>query len=138
MAVRVIKWPGPCQSHPFPWSLCTKEDGREERSLNGRDVLVINSFLEDSEGTVEPKRLRVNENRMTQGSIFLGDGFLLTETEAEEFVTAEPRNVEVICRVINGQEINNRPDQVAGREASSTFVTGLLTSFDLHLSIRAS
>ena len=55
-----------------------------------------------------------NTDRVFQGSIFLGDGFLLPHEEAEKLIEADPRNQEVIFPAINGQEINNEPNQYPG------------------------
>jgi hypothetical protein len=51
-----------------------------------------------------------------QGSIFLGDGFLLKDEEAARLIRSDIRNSEVIFPIINGQELNNEPDQKPGRK----------------------
>ncbi len=114
MAVRATKWPGRANLfvslialHKGQWS------GR--RSLDGSDVRTINSFFEDSDLGAEPLTLGINASSVLQGSIFLGDGFLLTETEKSRFVAECPRSGEVIFQATNGQEINNHPDQEPGR-----------------------
>ena len=66
-----------------------------------------------------------NRNRVFQGSIFLGNGFLLTHDEANQMCTPDPdnadqskdkgKNAEVIMQIINGKELNNKPDQAPGR-----------------------
>ena len=52
---------------------------------------------------------------MFQGSIFLGDGFLLTHDDAKRMRASDPRNAAVIMPIINGKELNNEPDQAPGR-----------------------
>ena len=52
---------------------------------------------------------------MFQGSIFLGDGFLLTHEDAKRLCGTDPRNAEVIMPIINGKELNNEPNQAPGR-----------------------
>lgn len=58
---------------------------------------------------------------MFQGSIFLGDGFLLSHEEAENLIQADFSNRKVIFPVINGQEINNNPEQEPGRSIINFF-----------------
>jgi len=114
MAVRGVKWPGRANLvvslvaiHKGPWN--------RQRSLDGRGVDVINAFFEDSATSEAPVRLSANAGRLFQGSISLGEGFLLTHNEADYLRHADPRNNEVVFPVINGQEINNEPDQKPGR-----------------------
>ena len=52
---------------------------------------------------------------MFQGSIFLGNGFLLTHDDAKRMCASDPRNAEVIMPIINGKELNNDPHQAPGR-----------------------
>lgn len=53
---------------------------------------------------------------MYQGSIYPGDGFLLSNEEAARLVAMDPRNRDVIFPAPRGNEdINNAPDQAPGR-----------------------
>jgi hypothetical protein len=110
MAVRGIKWPGRAN---LVVSLVAIHKGqwKRRRSLDGRDVDMINAFFEDSATSGDPVALRINADQVYQGSIFLGDGFLLTHDEADSVRLADRRNAEVIFPAINGQEVNNGPDQ---------------------------
>jgi hypothetical protein len=83
--------------------------------LDGKEVATINAHFEDSVEEGDPVELAANDAKVFQGSIFLGDGFLLKHEEAARLVHSDPRNAEVIFPVINGQELNNRPDQKPGR-----------------------
>jgi len=114
MAVRGIKWPGRAN---LVVSLVALHRGewRGKRVLDGREVPVISAYFEDSEDLGQPKDFLENANSVYQGSIFLGDGFLLTHDEGEELIAIDPRNREVIFPVTNGQEVNNQPDQAPGR-----------------------
>jgi hypothetical protein len=114
MAVRAVKWPG--RANLVVSLLCIHKgafDGR--RLLDGREVLTINAFLEDSRDGGEPAALGENANKVFQGCIFLGDGFLLSHDEANRLIASDPRNREVIFPVTNGQEANSEPDQKPGR-----------------------
>lgn len=114
MAVRGIKWPGLAKLVVSLVAL-HKGEWRGKRMLDGKEVSVINTYFEDSEDVGEPKALPENTNNIYQGSIFLGDGFLLTHEEAERLIEADPRNQDVVYKTINGQEINNEPEQIPSR-----------------------
>lgn len=113
-AVRGIKWPGKANLvvslvgiHRGLWS------GRF--LLDGCEVPTITPFFEDSYGGGAPIDLPANAHKIFQGSIFLGDGFLLTHAEAKQLIKADTKNKDVIQSVINGQELNNEPNQEPGR-----------------------
>ncbi|MBX3282887.1 MAG: restriction endonuclease [Acidobacteria bacterium] len=110
MAVRSIRWPG--RANVFVSLLAIHKGAwKRVRSLDGIDVPNINSFFEDSDEIGEPNELPENEDKVFQGSIFLGDGFLLSHDEADGLIRQSPQNAEVIFRTINGQQLNNEPDQ---------------------------
>jgi len=114
MAVRGIKWPGVANLvvslvsiHRGPW--------KQTCWLDNKPVPLVSPFFEDSTDVREPVDLPHNANKVFQGSIFLGDGFLLTHDEAESLKRSDSKNHEVIFPLINGQELNNNPDQSPGR-----------------------
>lgn len=113
-AIRGIKWPGRAK---LVVSLISLYRGRWNGKfvLDGREVPIITPYLEDSEDIGSPKNLITNAHKIYQGSIFLGDGFLLTHQEANQLTQDDHSNKEVIQRIINGQELNNTPDQEPGR-----------------------
>lgn len=113
-AIRNLKWPGRAKLivsllsiHRGTWKLT--------RMLDGRDVTTISPHLEDSEDGGSPIPLLESSNKIAQGTIPLGEGFLLDPREAADVLRVEPSASAVIYRVANGQEINNRPDQSPGR-----------------------
>ncbi len=120
MAVRGIKWPGRAN---LVVSLVALNRGEwsGKRVLDGKEVSVISPFFEDRIDAGAPKPLRENASWIYQGSIFLGDGFLLTHSEAEAMVRDDPRLAAVVFRTINGQELNNNPDQSPGKCAINFF-----------------
>jgi hypothetical protein len=83
--------------------------------LDGQEVSTIGAHFEDSADGGDAAKILANTGKLFQGSIFLGEGFLLTHEQAEELIGAEPANADVIFPVINGQETNNEPDQKPGR-----------------------
>ena len=114
MAVRGMKWPGAANLvvsllavHKGEWS--------GPRMLDNQPVQLINTFFEEGEDLGEPNTVVENRDRVFQGSIFLGDGFLLTHAEADQLRTSDVRNAEVIMPIINGKELNNNPNQAPGR-----------------------
>ena len=119
-AVRAIKWPGRAKLvvstvtlHKGPWN--------GPRVLDGQSVSTINAFLEDSADVGEPQDLQANAARVFQGSIFLGDGFLLEHAEAERLRRSDPKNADVLFPLINGQELNSDPEQKPGRTIINFF-----------------
>ena len=115
MAVRGMKWPGAAN---LVVSLLAVHKGSwgGPRMLDNQTVTMINAFFEESEEVAEPNKLAENRDQVFQGSIFLGDGFLLTHDDAERMRASDPRNAEVIMPIINGKELNNQPDQAPGRD----------------------
>lgn len=119
-AVRGIKWPGRAN---LVVSLVALHKGvwRGKRVLDGMDVPVISAYFEGDEDEGEPKSLQENTKRVFQGSIFLGEGFLLTHAEAARLIEADPRNRDVVFPVLIGQDLNSNPDQGAGRSIINFF-----------------
>jgi hypothetical protein len=115
MALRGVRWPGRAN---VVVSLVAIHKGAWKRKciLDGKEVLVINSYFEDNlDAGGEPKKLQESLSRIYQGVIFLGDGFLLTHDQADQLIADDSRNAEVIFPVINGREANNHPEQVPAR-----------------------
>ena len=120
MAVRGIKWPGRAN---LVVSLVAMHRGEwgGKRVLDGKEVPFISAYFEGNEDVGDPKSLSENAHSVFQGSIFLGDGFLLTHAEAAKLIESDPRNSEVIFPVINGQDANSEPEQVPGRSIINFF-----------------
>lgn len=119
-AVRGIKWPGRANLVVALVSL-HKGGWRGKCFLDGRDVPVISAHFEDNLDTGEPKSLEENADRIYQGSITLGDGFLLSNAEAGAMILRDPGLHEVIYPITNGQEVNNQPEQAPGRQVINFF-----------------
>ena len=113
-AVRGVTWPGRAN---LVVSLVAIHRGawRGPYLLDGQEVPTISPFFEAETDGGAPGILGENAAKVFQGSIFLGDGFLLTHAQAAELVRQNPANREVIQPLINGQELNNAPDQQPGR-----------------------
>jgi type I restriction-modification system DNA methylase subunit len=113
-AVRSTRWPGAANLFVSLLGVI-KDKWKGLRQLDGKTVDYISSFFEDYLDVGKPIELHQNKDQMFQGSIFLGDGFLLSYQERDRLLAAEPKNTEVIFPVINGKEVNNDPEQRPGR-----------------------
>lgn len=109
-AVDGIKWPGRANLYVSLLSLHTGP-WEQYRSLNHKNVGYISSFLEDYRGIGDPHVLSSNCDKMYQGSIILGDGFFVEQSTVDEMMKCDEINSEVLSFALNGQELNNRPDQ---------------------------
>ncbi len=119
-AVRGVKWPGRAN---LVVSLVAVHRGSWNgmRFLDGERVSVINSHFEDDLDAEEPEAISGNDGRIHQGSIYLGDGFLLSDRQVDEFSEHNPQNMEVVSDLINGQELNSSPTQCPGRRIINFF-----------------
>lgn len=114
MAIRALRWPGRANVVVSQLAIY-KGDWRGLRLLDGREVPVINAYFEDNVPEPDPVALAANEDKVFQGVIFLGDGFLLSNEEADSLINLDPQNRDVIYPVINNKEMNGSPDQRSSR-----------------------
>ena len=114
MAVRGIKWPGRAN---LVVSLVALHKGTwlGRKLLDGRVVPVINAYFEDSDDIGAPHNLAECSEKVFTGYHFWGDGFVLQHSKARELAGTNLKNAEVIFPLINGDELNNVPDQEPGR-----------------------
>jgi N-6 DNA Methylase len=86
------------------------------RWANGGIVRTISTLLEASGNTVgRPTRLLANAGIAFQGCIVLGKGFVISPDEAQEWITDDPHNANVLHPFVNGEDLNSRPDLSAPR-----------------------
>lgn len=109
MAVRGIKWPGRAK---LVVSLVALHRGEwhGKRVLDGKEVPVINGYFEDGEDSGEPSILMENADFVFMGSIPLGDGFILNNSEAMRYRNSGGLSKEILP-LLNGQEVNSDPAQ---------------------------
>ena len=62
-----------------------------------------------------PVPLKQNAKKSFQGSIVLGKGFILSPEEAGALIAKDPRNKEVLFPYLNGDDLNNDPEQKPSR-----------------------
>ena len=110
MAVRGIKWPGRAN---IVVSLVAVYKGRwgGARVLDGQVVPIISAYLEDYVDASDPSLLRANAGKLLEGSKWVGEGFLLTHEQANSIVGGDPLSESVLPSIINGDELNNDPEQ---------------------------
>ena len=113
MVVRGIKWPGRAN---LVVSLVALHSGewRGKRVLDGKEVPVISSYFEDSADGGSPVTLRENADFVFMGSIPLGDGFILSPTEAAGYQDNRGYGRQILP-LLNGQEVNSDPVQEPSR-----------------------
>lgn len=114
MAVRGIKWPGRANLVVSLLSI-HKGSWNGSRYLDGKLVSTITAHFEDDKDAGDPIALISNASQVFQGSILLGDGFLLTAQEAESLCRSSPQNTEVVKQIINGKDLNGHPAQLPSR-----------------------
>ena len=62
-----------------------------------------------------PFPLKRNAGKSFQGSIVLGKGFIVTSEEAKALIDKHPRNKDVLFPYLNGDDLNNDPQQKPSR-----------------------
>ena len=115
MAVRSVRWPGRANVVVSLLAIGRSVNDRR-RTLDGQVVRDISALLAPEATQIPPSTLTESSGRIYQGSIFLGDGFLLDERAAAAMIVADAKNADVIYSVINGQELNGDALQAPGRK----------------------
>ena len=62
-----------------------------------------------------PYPLKRNMRKSFQGSIVLGKGFVVTTEQAQALIAKDPRNKDVLFPYLNGEDLNNDPEQKPSR-----------------------
>src|SRR5690606_25589045 len=113
-AVRSMKWPGVAAVEV---SLVSIYKGKWNGPfiLDGKSVERITPYLDDAEVSGKPYPLAANKGKSFQGSIVLGKGFLLSPEDAQKLIEKDPRNKDVLFPYLNGDDLNNDPEQKPSR-----------------------
>ena len=82
--------------------------------LNDKLVTHISAFLSDREEW-SLQGLKENLNQAFAGTVILGLGFTLSESEAKSMIADDSRNRDILFPYINGKELNSDPEQKPGR-----------------------
>ena len=118
-----VRWPGVANLYVSLISLY-KGEWQQERILENQIVGYISGRFEDYEDLGKPHNLKQNEKQMFQGSIFLGDGFILDDPETKEMLQTDPKNQDVIFPLINGKDVNSTFHQHPQRHIINFFNWG--------------
>jgi len=113
-AVRSMKWPG-IAAVEVALVTITKQQWTRKFILAGKEVSTITPYLDDSATVGNPYPLKQNEGKSFQGSIVLGKGFVLEQHEAEALIRKNPKNSDVLFPYLNGDDLNNNPNQSPSR-----------------------
>lgn len=108
-----MPWPGTAGVAISPVFMCRGE-WYGKYHLNGSEVEVISPFL-SSQIEWSPKVLAVNANQSFIGSYVLGMGFTMSEAEAKELITRNPRNADILFPLVNGEDLYTSPVQSSSR-----------------------
>ncbi|HEX2881548.1 MAG TPA: DNA methyltransferase, partial [Polyangiaceae bacterium] len=76
---------------------------------DGQQVTAINSRLRPSPERPDPQPLRSNDQVARQGTIVLGDGFVIAPDEYDALIKRSLRNRERLFPFLGGQEVNTSP-----------------------------
>jgi methylase of polypeptide subunit release factors len=109
-----VRWPGKAAVEV---SLICLHKGvlNKIKILNGNNVKYISSFLDDQEPLKFPKKLYSNYEKSFQGSLILGTGFILSESEAIKLINANYENKYVIRKFLNGDPLLGNWNQIPVR-----------------------
>ncbi len=115
-----VRWPGVANLYV---SLLSGHKGawKGVRELDSRKVEHISTMFEDYRDNGPSVTVRENAKKMHQGSIILGDGFILSEQAASSLLKSEVNSHNIIFPVINGQELNSDPLQKPERSVINFF-----------------
>ncbi len=83
--------------------------------LDNHIVKTITPLLDDAANIAKPFALIANANKSFNGSFVLGMGFVLTSDHADALILHDPRNRDVLFPYLNGEDLNQRPDQSPSR-----------------------
>src|SRR5829696_2966322 len=115
-AIRSRPWPGSANLHVAQLWFQQKPAGEIGPVLDGAVVRGISSQLRPvGRVTGQPVKLAENGGRSYQGSIVLGMGFVLSEEEAVDLLSRDPKYSEVVKPFANGEDVNSRPDSSPSR-----------------------
>jgi len=113
-AIKSTKWPGAAAVEVALVTI-TKQAWTGKFYLGNKEVKTITPYLDDAETLGNPFLLKQNEGKSFQGSIVLGKGFILEPHEAQALIQKDPRNKDVLFPYLNGDDLNNNPDQSPSR-----------------------
>lgn len=112
-AIKSTKWTGVANLNVALLSVF-KGHFEKQKLLNNNIATNITSYLDEAASNDVPKNLRINHDLMYRGVDFGGTGFILERHEAIQLLRMHDYS-KVVVELINGDEINNEPDQAPQR-----------------------
>jgi hypothetical protein len=92
------------------------------RFVDREEAVRVSSMLENvANREIPPVRLLANRGISFEGSKIYGDGFLISASDFDRFISEDSRNKEVIFPYLGGKDLNSRPDVSASRLAIDFF-----------------
>lgn len=107
-AIKQMPWPGKADLLVSVIHACN-DDWRGQRILDGKPTSLIGEALEESHAAnAELHPLKVNDGLCYKGSELLGEGFIVSEAEAQQLLVSS--SAEVVKQLVNGKEFSSMPD----------------------------
>lgn len=112
-AIQSSPWPSASAHLEYAaiWGTFATLSGDALRLADGVPASRISTLLEPS-GRIDasPVRLRSNEGGSYIGCYVLGLGFIVDRDTVDAWISANPRNQEVLFPYLSGEDLNSRPD----------------------------
>ena len=112
-AIKSMAWPGKAAVEVALISL-HKNSEWKNCFIGSKKVDIISSYLDEGDEFTQPYLLAENAKQSFQGSVVLGNGFVLSPQEAKH-LCQEQLNGDVIFPYLNGDDLNSSIDQKANR-----------------------
>jgi hypothetical protein len=112
-AIRSMIWPGDAAVKVSLFSITKSK--RPNSYLGEKIVNTINSHLDAGEITSEPTVLNCNLGTCFKGVVLKGIGFVIEHDQADQFISIEKLNEEVLKPFINGEDLNESASQKPSR-----------------------
>jgi len=109
-AIPSMRWPGQAAVEVSVVAVF-KGQWKKDFFLHNKVVPQITSYLDDSLDLGDPHPLKQNMGKSFQGTIVLGQGFVLQPEEAVRLIAKDPKNKDVLFPYLNGQDLNGQFDQ---------------------------
>ena len=104
-AIRAIKWPGQAKL-TVALIVLNKNYTKAKFYLENSKVDFISSFL-DSQNNFSPFKLNESLEKCFIGSSLLGDGFIIDNKTANQYLSKDAKYKNVIFPIFNGDDLNN-------------------------------
>lgn len=114
-AVKSVKWPTKSANLQVAKIWAIKGQFGGEKILDGNKVLTISPMLDSEQGDRRANRLGASQSITFQGSIFLGDGFVMEIEQAQILIEKNPDLSKVLFPLLNGDDLNNQFRQAPAR-----------------------